>query len=185
MPLCPDELFGCDPVSVRTLAAAPRPLLRTQAAGLLPLGDVRPAPLLVERFRKARRALQRSRGPHPYRFAHPDGDPTASLWPARLALWQSHIEPGNRNNVAIRLACAFRLRGLSEASTLQLLLQRNEERRIRLPETELRRVVRSAFARPFPYTYGCRDELIRQYCPYGDQLAECAEYRSQNPRTAA
>jgi hypothetical protein len=55
------------------------------------------------------------RKPFPCRFRRP------RIWPgsrflsgALRAIWKSHIEPGYRNNSAIRLASELRLLGLSE-----------------------------------------------------------------------
>lgn len=98
-------------------------------------------------------------------------------------MWEARIPPGNRNNVAIRLASAFRLAGYSEEQTHTLLFGWNRRRRIDLPERELGGVVGSAYARPYPYSYGCHDEIIRSYCPYVNRLSECTDYREQHPRS--
>jgi hypothetical protein len=98
-------------------------------------------------------------------------------------MWREHTAPGNRNNVAIRLASAFRLAGHPHADTRALLLEWNERCGIGLPLQELASVVHSAYARPYAYAYGCHDEVVRGFCPYVGRLAECEDYRAQHPRS--
>jgi hypothetical protein len=98
-------------------------------------------------------------------------------------MWQSSIGPGSRNNVAIRLASAFRLAGDAPEATLDLLFAWNRRQHHGLTEREIRSVVHSAYVRPYPYSYGCHDEVIRGFCPYVDRLYECPDYREQHPRS--
>jgi hypothetical protein len=158
-------------------AAAAQPGFRNHIA------SVDEVAALVEQFARARRALQRQRGPHPYRLGPTPPVVESALCAARLAMWQNPVPPGNRNNVAIRLASAFRLAGYGEARVRDLLLAWNRERRINLPEREVIAVVHSAYARPFPYTFGCHDEVIRSFCPYVGRLEACEDYRAQHPRS--
>jgi hypothetical protein len=184
--LTADELLTRTVEEIRSLARTPRPLRRVTAAGLLPADAVGAVPRLVELFEHARRALRRERGPHPYRLgsvaALASSRPEDALCAARLVMWQSRIPRGNRNNVAIRLASAFRLAGYTEEQTLGLLLGWNRRQGSGLPERELRAVVHSAYARPYPYNYGCHDEVIRSFCPYVGRLSECDDYRERHPR---
>ena len=177
------ELLAGSVDEIRTLARAPRPLSRVAAAGLRPVQPVAAVPAMVELFQRARRALRRERGPHPYQLGAASTPPEEALCAARLAMWQTRIAPGNRNNVAIRLASAFRLAGHPHDDTLSLLLEWNRRQGIDLPESEIRSVVQSAYARPYPYTYGCHDEVIRGFCPYVGRLDACADYRGQHPRS--
>jgi len=183
VPLEAEELLDKTPDEIRLLARAPRPLSRAGAAGLLPAARVGPAPALVELFQRARRALRRERGAHPYRLGQAPAQAEEALCAARREMWQSRVAPGNRNNVAIRLASAFRLAGHTRQQTEELLLSWNQRQRIDLAERELRSVVQSAYARPYPYTYGCHDEVIRSFCPYVGRLGECEDYRAQHPRS--
>ena len=177
------ELLSCSVDEIYTLARGPRPLQRVAAAGLRPLEPVTPVPAMVDLFQRARRALRRERGPHPYQLGAAPEAPEEALCPARLAMWQTHIAPGNRNNIAIRLASAFRLAGHPREATLRLLLDWNQRQGIDLPDSEIRSVAQSAYARPYPYTYGCHDEVIRSFCPYVGRLNDCADYREQHPRS--
>ncbi len=177
------ELLTGSVDAIRALARAPRPLSRVAAAGLRPLQLVAAVPAMVDIFQRARRALRRERGPHPYRLAAVTTAPEEALCDARLAMWQARIAPGNRNNVAIRLASAFRLAGHPREETLRLLLAWNHRQGIGLPESEIGGVVHSAYARPYPYTYGCHDEVIRSFCPYVGRLDACSDYRGQHPRS--
>jgi len=179
------ELGATSVAAIRTLARTPRPLPRVRVAGLLPVEPVQPAPTAVELFRKARRTVRRARGPHPYRSPQPPDSAAAALCAARRVMWESHVPPGNRNNVAIRLASAFRLAGYKQDETYTLLVQWNQRRDIRLPMCELRAVAQSAYARSYAYAYGCHDEVIRSVCPFVGRLHECADYREQYLRADA
>ena len=183
VPLTADELLTRGVAEIRALASAPRPLTRVAAAGLLPTEAVTAVPSLVTLFERARRALRRARGPHPYRFGHAAGRPAEALCAARLAMWQNPVPRGSRNNVAIRLASAFRLAGHSCEQTTALLLGWNRRQPSGLPDREIRGVVQSAYARPYPYNYGCHDEVIRSFCPYVGRLNECIDYRQRHPRS--
>ena len=182
IPLAADELLAADVESIRALARAPRPLTRVAAGGLVPLEPVAPAPALVERFERARRAVRRARTPHPYRQAAPPAAAEAALCAARRAIWQADVAPGGRNNAAIRLASAFRLAGYDRDETAALLREWAARQRRPLPAGELSAVVASAYARPYPYTYGCHDEVIRAACPFADRLGDCPDYRAGHPR---
>ncbi len=183
VPLSGEELLACSASQIHTLARTPRPLTHALGAGLLPAQPVAAVPHLVELFQQVRRALRRERGPHPYRLGVAPLAPTEALCAARVNMWQTGAPVGNRNNVAIRLASAFRLAGHTHEQTLDLLLDWKRRQRIGLSETEIRSVVRSAYVRPYPYNYGCHDEVIRSYCPYVDHLNQCADYREQHPRS--
>ncbi len=183
VPLSAEELRTCPMAEIQALARAPRPLPGVTAAGLLPVEAVQAVPALVEMFGRARRALRRERGPHPYRFGAPPAAPEAALCAARLAMWQALVAPGNRNNIAIRLASAFRLAGYTRSDTLDLLQSWNRRQPHPLSAHEVRSVVSSAYVRPYPYTYGCHDEVIRSFCPYAGRLSDCADYRDQHPRS--
>jgi hypothetical protein len=177
------ELHGCSPDEIRHLARAPRPLPRVSAGGLEPLEEVAVAPGLAERFDRARRALRRERGAHPYRFGVPRAAAEAALCAARLAMWRADLAPGNRNNVAIRLASAFRLAGYAQAQTLELLRGWAARQTQALPDQEIESVVHSGYVRPYAYSYGCHDEVIRSFCPYAGHLADCSDYRTHHPRS--
>lgn len=185
IPLAPDELQRAGVDDIRALARAPRPLTRVGAAGLVPLEPVAPVPALVERFARARRATRRGRPPHPYRPAAPPAAPDAALCAARQALWRADVAPGGRNNTAIRLASAFRLAGYDRDQTAALLHEWAARQRQPLPTRELEAVVDSAFARPYPYTYGCHDEVVRAACPFAGRLGDCPDHRAGHPRTGA
>jgi hypothetical protein len=73
--------------------------------------------------------------------------------------------------------------GFRHEETLELLRAWAARQSRPLPDGEIVSVVASAFARPFPYTYGCHDEVIRAFCPYSGRLFDCADYRDQHPRS--
>jgi hypothetical protein len=181
--LSAEELLTRSAAEIRALAQRPRPLPRVVAAGLLPKEDVSATPSLVKLVQRARRALRQARGPHPYRLAEPSAAPEDALCAARLAMWQTRIARGNRNNAAIRLASALRLAGYTREQTFDLLLSWNARQHIDLSAAEIRSVVQSAYARPYAYVYGCHDEVIRSFCPYVGRLNECGDYRERHPRS--
>ncbi len=181
--LTPEELHGCSADQMCDLARARRPLPRVTAAGLEPLEPVAAAPVLAEEFAHARRALRRERGAHPYAFGTPPAAAEEALCAARRAMWSADVSPGRRNNVAIRLASAFRLAGCSRPQSLALLQEWAGRQTQPLPTEEIERVVHSAYARAYAYTYGCHDQVIRSFCPYTGRLDDCSDYRTRHPRS--
>ena len=129
--------------------------------------DVIENPAACQLFQRIRRQLKRlARKPFDYRFRRP-ADLAQLTFPcaALQTIWESHIEPGYRNNCAIRLASELRLLGLSEDEANDKLFEWNERNGIELPADELRSVVRSAYQHRFPYRYSCRDDILRRFCP--------------------
>jgi hypothetical protein len=52
----------------------------------------------------------------------------------------------------------------------------NKKNKIGLSKEELKRTVQLAYAHRFPYKYGFRDEIIRNFCPFKD-LEDCECYK--------
>ena len=145
-------------------------LVLTDETGFLSQADVKENPAAGRLFQHIRRQLQKlTRKPFAYRFRRL-ADLTQLAFPcaAMQKIWESQIEPGYRNNCAIRLASELRLLGLSEGEASDKLFEWNEKNSIELPEDELRNVVRSAYQHRFPYRYSCRDEILRRFCPLPD-----------------
>lgn len=168
-----DELQSFGPDDVLASARAARPLSLTDETGFLSCSPGQENLEASQFFRRIRRQAQRiTRKPFAYRFRRPD-DLGATTFPCAGAqrIWESHVEPGYRNNCAIRLASEFRLLGLTEEETRNKLFEWNETQAIDLPHSELLNVVRSAYQHPFPYRYSCRDELLRRFCPLRDYQA--------------
>lgn len=178
IPLSGEELSKCPLAEILALARAARSLPGLAAGGLEPVARVAAVAGLVERYRRARLALRRGRGPHPYRMRTPPRSPEEALCAARRELWRGEVGPGMRNNVAIRLASALRLAGYDRPRTLALLVEWDRRQPTPLPESEIRAVVASAYARPYPYTYGCHDDVIRAFCPFVGRWNECVDYRT-------
>jgi hypothetical protein len=119
-----------------------------------------------------------------YRFSRPAGQSEMQLPCAGAqAIWQRHIEPGQRNNCAIRLASELRLVGLNAEECERKLLEWNDKYRIELPAEELNSVVRSAYLHRFPYRYSCHDTLLRSYCPLSNEQ-ECQAFIAGKSVTA-
>ena len=98
-------------------------------------------------------------------------------------MWRADLSPGLRNNVAMRLASAFRLAGYTRAQSLELLREWAVRQTQPLPADEIERVAHSGYARPYAYTYGCHDQVIRNFCPYAGHLDDCTDYRTRHPRS--
>ncbi len=171
--LSADELRNCDAGQIRELAKQPRPLALTDQTGLFSSVDVIANRAAAQLFQRVQRQLkQLTRKPFAYRFHRPD-DLTQIQFPCAgaQAIWQSHIEPGSRNNCAIRLASELRLLGLSAEEANDRLRQWKDHNAIEIADEELIRVVRSAYQHRFPYRYGCHDEILKKFCPLPDDQA--------------
>ena len=182
-----DEVRQLDPVEIRECARTIRPLIQTDATGFLSHAEVKENSAASQYFQRIRRQLRRlTRKPFSYRFRRPD-DLTQLRFPcaALQTIWESHVEPGYRNNCAIRLASELRLLGLNEDEANDKLIEWNERNGIELPSDELRNVVRSAYQRRFPYRYGCRDAIFETLLPFAELRvvpAVCRKSRRRNER---
>jgi hypothetical protein len=174
-----DELQRLGPDEIRSRASMARSLAGTDETGLISTLAVEQSRAAAKFFARIRRQLNRMvRKPFRYRFRRPD-DLSRIEFPCAgvRAIWQSQIEPGYRNNCAIRLASELRLQGLTAAETSDKLLEWNVNNGIDLPVDEIMTVVRSAYQHRFPYRYSCRDAILRRFCPLPDYGA-CREFVS-------
>ena len=177
-----DELRRFSPGEIRHTAQTLRALTVTDETGFLSRADVKENPAAAQLFQQVRRQLKKlTRKPFAYRFRRPADLAQLKFHCAALQkIWQSHIEPGYRNNCAIRLASGLRLLGLTEDEANEKLFEWNERNTIGLPSDELQSVVRSAYQHRFPYRYSCRDEILRRFCSlpdYGSCRKFVAEHR--------
>ncbi len=176
-----DELHRLNPEAIRNCARSARPLTLTDKTGLISYGNIAPNAAASDFLQHISRQLKKfTRKPFSYKFTRP-GDIAHVEFPcaALEVIWKSHIDPGNRNNCAIRLASELRLLGLSEEETANKLMRWNETNNIGLPPDELHNVVRSAYLHHFPYRYSCRDEVLRHYCPLPD-YESCRKHVSEH-----
>lgn len=175
--LSADEIKNASVQEIRELACAGRPLTLTDETGFLSRVDVAANAAASELFNRVRRqSAKLTRKPFAYRFRRPvDLSRPEFRCAGAQKIWESHIEPGYRNNCAIRLASEFRLMGLSSAETEQKLMEWNERNEIDLPAAELLSVVHSAYQRRFPYRYSCRDPILQKFCPLPD-LPSCLRF---------
>lgn len=176
-----DELQDLSPEDIKSRASTPRPLTVTDETGLVANMKVEQNPAAAKFFARIRRQLNRIvRKPFRYRFRRPDDLGRIEFPCAGIqAIWQSHIEPGYRNNCAIRLASEFRLMGLTAEETNEKLLEWNVNNGIELPVDEIMSVVRSAYQHRFPYRYSCQDAILRRFCPLANYAA-CREFVSRH-----
>lgn len=166
----PTELKGLSADQIFQLAQQPRPLALTDQTGFLSSVQVAANPAASALFLRVRRqAAKLTRKPFIYRFHRPTDTSRIEFPCAGMqTIWQSHIEHGERNNCAIRLASEFRLMGFSEDETAEKLFDWNMRNAIELPVEEIRAVVHSAYQHRYPYRYSCRDAILRRYCPLPD-----------------
>jgi len=165
--ITPAELVALNTEEIRQLAKKPRALRLTDPTGLLSWMEVKENRAAGALLRRIRHQLKNLTGkPFDYKFSRP-ADLSHIEFPCAgaQAIWQRHIEPGQRNNCAIRLASELRLLGLGAEECARKLLQWNDKNRIELSGDELASVVHSAYQHRFPYRYGCRDMVLRRYCP--------------------
>jgi hypothetical protein len=162
-----DELARYGAAALRELARQPRPLVATDATGLVARSVVGTNPRAEALYQRVRRQLRSIRHrPFEYRLRRaPLAEGAEFSCAGMQAIWQSHIEPGFRNNCAIRLASELRLHGFAAEETLARLKEWNQRQGIDLDEDEIAGVVRSAYQHRFPYRYSCHDPVLRRYCP--------------------
>lgn len=172
-----DELRTLDADRIRALAKRPRPLTLTDESGLMSRVEVGENPAARRLFQRVQRQFKTlTRKPFSYRFQRPaDLDQVQFHCAGAQAIWQSHIEPGYRNNCAIRLASELRQFGLAAAETEAKLVEWNQRNAIELSADELRGVAHSAYQHRFPYRYSCKDEILRRYCPLANEAA-CRQF---------
>jgi len=180
-----EELRRMTAEEVRSHARSRRALALTDDTGFLSraaVGENREAARFYQHIRRQVKTLTRK--PFAYRFHRP-ADLARIEFPCAgaQAVWRSRIEPGQRNNCAIRIASELRLLGLTAEEAREKLLEWNERNDIELPAEELSSVVRSAYQHRFPYRFSCRDEILRRFCPLADD--ESCEKHVQSSRCGA
>ena len=174
------EVESLSAPAVREIARATRPLTLTDATGFISGVEVKANAAAAELFRRvSRQSAKLTRKPFTYRFRRPADIAHAEFRCAGAqAIWQSHVEPGYRNNCAIRLASEFRLMGLTNDETATKLLEWNEQKDIGLSADELQSVVYSAYQHRFPYRYSCRDAILRKFCPLAN-FSACRQFAAK------
>lgn len=162
--LLSDELEG-SVSEIRDLAKEQRPQWDTDRTGLIPLYDLKPSREAIEQYRDAR---QKADARQKRTLDHYAPRTNSRMCDAKQRIYNSHIEPGDRNNCAIILASHFRNEGKSEPTTQEMMSEWNVRNSIGLAEYELANVVKSAY-RSTPYDFGCSS--LAGYCGYGDRDA--------------
>ena len=178
-----DELKSMTSDEIRSHARSRRPLALTDETGLLSQVPVGENPQAARFYQHIRRQVKTvTRKPFDYRFHRPV-DLARIEFPCAGAqsIWESHIEPGQRNNCAIRIASELRLLGLTADEAREKLLKWNERNDIELPSEELNAVLRSAYQHRFPYRFSCHDEILRRFCPLPD-YESCGKHVARHAR---
>jgi len=165
-----DELQKAGADEIRGWSRQMRPLELTDETGFVSHVAVQTNPAAAGLLQRVSRQVRKiTRKPFVYRFRPPE-DLRQIEFPCAgvQAIWESHIDPGQRNNCAIRLASELRLLGLDANQAGDKLLEWNERNDIELPADEIHSVVRSAYQHRFPYRFSCRDAILRRFCPLAD-----------------
>jgi hypothetical protein len=165
-----DELQNVGADKIRGWAREMRALALTDETGLVSRVEVEGNPAAAGLLQRVSRQVRKiTRKPFAYRFRQPEDLQRLEFPCAGVqAIWESHIEPGQRNNCAIRLASELRLLGFDANQTRDKLSEWNEKNDIELPADEIHSVVRSAYQHRFPYRFSCHDAILRRFCPLAD-----------------
>ncbi|HEY7559517.1 MAG TPA: primase C-terminal domain-containing protein [Candidatus Binatia bacterium] len=165
-----DELQNLGADEIRACARQVRPLEHTDESGFVSHVAIGQNAAAAEMFRRVSVQVRKiMRKPFVYHFRRPEDLQRIEFPCAGVqAIWESHIEPGQRNNCAIRLASELRLLGLDANQAGDKLFEWNERNDIELPADEIHGVVRSAYQHRFPYRFSCRDAILRRLCPLAD-----------------
>jgi len=175
------ELFELNTEDIKEKAKKKQPLYFTDLTGMIPTEYVKQNAKAAEFYRFAlRRVRERPRAVQKIQTnpSFPDhNDPIKYLCPARQGLWNNKIEEEYRHNSAIRLVAQFRLLGVNENRSRQLISHWNKKNQITLPQDELEGIVKYVYAARTPYLYSCFWDKLREFCPYKDDWGKCAHYK--------
>jgi hypothetical protein len=174
-----DEMNRLAVSEIKAKAREPGMLWNTDRTGLMPQKPVVPNKYAVELYQNAVEHIERTR-------LRPSSNDLSQLaehkqrsgklfCKARQKMWYSQIPQGSRNNCCIRLVSELRLGGMTDSQALELISFWNHNNDIGLPAEELSGIVRTVYASKRPYDYGCRDEIIESFCPFGDK-SKCQRY---------
>ncbi len=172
------KLLELSTEDIKEKAKKKQPLYFTDLTGLIPTEYVKPNPKATKFYQLALRKVRgRSRIQRvQINTSFPDSeDPIKRLCPARQGLWQNHIEEQYRHNSAIRLVAQFRLLGVNEKRSRDMIFFWNRKNQIDLPQDELNNIVKYVYASRTPYLYSCFWDKLREFCPY-DDLEKCPHY---------
>jgi hypothetical protein len=177
------ELFELSTEDIKEKAKKKQPLYFTDLTGMIPTEYVKPNPKASEFYRSAlRRVRERPRQIQRIQLNQPfpdSEDPVKRLCPARQGLWHNKIKEEYRHNSAIRLVAQFRLLGVNEDRSRNLIFFWNRENEIGLPEDELDGIVKYVYVAKAPYVYGCSFEKLQEFCPYLEDRSKCKHHKSQ------
>ena len=158
-------------------AGKPQNLLNVDMPGLLPAINVKPNNKALNVYAKALSMTEERRVIVNIDYSLSIEEPEKVLCEARKQIWLSHIEEGLRHSCAMRMLSQFHVSGFGKEKSLGLMAEWNRNNNIALPEREIVSMVKSVYASPHPYSYGCRDSILQNFCPYRDRLKECESYR--------
>lgn len=157
-------------------AEKPLVLVNVDSSGLLPAMDIKPNDkalnIYAESISGVREGRIRVRIDHRLSGKKPED----VLCEARKEIWQARIQVGLRHNCAMRILSQFHISGFEKEKALRIMNEWNHNKRVHLPQREIISMVESVYSSPHPYSYGCRDSILRTFCPYRGRLKECRRY---------
>jgi hypothetical protein len=157
-------------------ADKPRSLVNVNSAGLLPSTDVEPNERAVEIYATTLMYVKDRRVRAVIDYSLRGEKPENLLCEARIKIWEFPVEEGFRHNCAMRILSQFHISGYEKEKSMRLMTQWNLSNGINLPEREIISMVESVYSSPHPYSYGCRDSILQNFCPYRDRLEACRMY---------
>lgn len=182
-----NELFNYSIKEIKEKAKTRQPLVFTDESGLISTcEEISPVELARELHNESLdkiRTRANTQSVVMRKYSTEDMDPTKILCPAKRKIWETQIEVGKRNEATVRLASEFKVSGFDKNKSLGLLIDWNKKRNIGLPEEEINSVVDSVYSASVPYNYGCKDEILNEFCPYEDK-SECKYYRAYKTLTS-
>jgi len=184
------ELFNLTPDQIKEIAENPRQTFYTDSYGLLATeAYVNQSEKLNSIYKKALKRLldyaDKCIKSSELKEAHEnygDKDIEKIFCRAERKIWQNNVPEGSRNNCAVRLLSKLRIKGSTQASSEELIMNWNVSNNIFLSDGELQSIVRSVYSRPYAYDFGCNDEILKCYCPYKDR-SDCKDYRVYKIKT--
>jgi hypothetical protein len=170
--ITPRELFDLPMKQIKEYAEIYHKPIYTDRSGLIPkwkAGMVEKAMELYDEI------TVRDRKPHYVAVDDPDDSKTLDeiFCRGRMIMYHRQVPRGRRNQSGLILASAMRQGGYSKDKTEKILQGWNTANGIGLDENQIGNIVKSAYKKETPYSFGCKS--LEHYCPYKN-WSDCEDY---------
>ena len=165
--LSASEIFSMNVDQIKQIDRKPRPPINTDATGLIPIEYAGPNDEAVDFYQNVVTKTQQKKNIEKIPVINRlpvTSKAGKSFCQARNKIFNSRIPEGIRNKCLIRLASSLRVAGYEKDASIMLLLDWNLKNNIGLPEKEIISPVKSSYNSSEPYTFGCDDQILKQYC---------------------